>query len=291
MTSSAATQHPSEEVASFEAQLSPSISSSSHPSRVSTPPTELSSTVSSPTFALPVETAESQRRREQSDTASSEIGKRLLKGWAMLAEECSNVRCFGVPLVRPPKAGGGKDPRMECVICGTVYVRENDAIGRERLVPVNDATGSATDPVREDAILASSSGQSLVSVPHEKGKSVIRDVTSPVSKIALSSPTVLATTAYFKPGQVDLPIIPGASVPRTETQTYQTNTSVPALEVTAKSLELSLHTLSERMTFLSNGHNPLDLSSIALTADTIGKVAQALAQVKQLHWSESRVSS
>lgn len=72
--------------------------------------------VSSPTFALPVETAESLRRREQSDAASSEIGKRLLKGWAMLAEECPNVICYGVPLVRPPKAGGGKDPRMACPI-------------------------------------------------------------------------------------------------------------------------------------------------------------------------------
>lgn len=107
----AAQHHPSEEVTPSQATSSPTISSSSHPSRISTPPTELSSTVSSPTFALPVETAESQRRREQSDTASSEIGKRLLKGWAMLAEECSNAGCYGVPLVRPPKAGG-KDPRM-----------------------------------------------------------------------------------------------------------------------------------------------------------------------------------
>jgi hypothetical protein len=93
------------------AQHSPSISSSSHQSRSSTPPTELSSTLSSPTFALPAETPESLWRRQQSDTASSEIAKRLLKGWAMLGEECPNVRCFGVPLVRPPKAGG-KDPRM-----------------------------------------------------------------------------------------------------------------------------------------------------------------------------------
>lgn len=29
----------------------------------------------------------------------------------MLAEECPNEYCYGVPLVRPPKAGGGKDPR------------------------------------------------------------------------------------------------------------------------------------------------------------------------------------
>lgn len=50
-------------------------------------------------------------RRAQSDMASSEIGKRMLRGWAMLAEECPNEYCYGVPLVRPPKAGGGKDPR------------------------------------------------------------------------------------------------------------------------------------------------------------------------------------
>jgi hypothetical protein len=178
---------------------------------------------------------------------------------------------------------------MECVICGTVYVRENDAIGRERLVPVNGAASDNPNPGREDVILPSSSEQSIVSVPRDKGKSVIRDVTPPMSKFALLSPTVLSTTAYSKPGQFDLPLLPGASMP-TDIQTYQTNTSVPALEVTAKSLELSLRTLSERMTFLSSGQNPLDPSSIALTADTIGKVTQALAQVKQLHWSESRVN-
>ena len=51
------------------------------------------------------------RRRQQSDRASAEIGNRLLKGWAMLADECQNPDCYGVPLVRPPKPGGGKDPR------------------------------------------------------------------------------------------------------------------------------------------------------------------------------------
>ncbi|KAJ7781325.1 hypothetical protein B0H16DRAFT_1497965 [Mycena metata] len=63
-----------------------SSSSSSHFSRSSTPPTEMSSTLSSPVFAPPAETEESRRRREQSDQASTAIGQRLLKGWAMLAE-------------------------------------------------------------------------------------------------------------------------------------------------------------------------------------------------------------
>ena len=79
-------------------------------SRISTPPTEVSSTLSSPTFAPPPDPQETMRRRAQSDLASAEIGKRMLQGWAMLAEECPNNSCYGVPLVRPPKPGG-KDPR------------------------------------------------------------------------------------------------------------------------------------------------------------------------------------
>jgi len=114
-----------------------SETSESHISRSSTPPTEISSALSSPVFAPPVETEETRRRREQSDTASAEIGKRLLKGWAMLGDECLNPRCYGVPLVRPPIVGGRKDPREECVVCGTVYVTHLDSTGRERLTPMN----------------------------------------------------------------------------------------------------------------------------------------------------------
>ena len=44
----------------------------------------------------------------ENDTARGD--QLLLKGWAMLADECPNPRCFGVPLVRPPLVGG-RDPR------------------------------------------------------------------------------------------------------------------------------------------------------------------------------------
>jgi hypothetical protein len=93
------------------ANLSRSTSSTSHLSRSSTPLTEISEEFAPQNFSPPPETEETRRRREQSDRASSEIGNRLLKGWAMLGEECPNSTCFGVPLVRPPKAGGEKDPR------------------------------------------------------------------------------------------------------------------------------------------------------------------------------------
>jgi hypothetical protein len=162
-------------------------SSSAHEShsRPSTPPTEISSTLSSPTFAPPVDTEETIRRRQQSDQASAEIGKRLLKGWAMLGEECPNIRCYGIPLVRPPKTGEDKDPRkvsnslqflihataiylvQECVICGTVYVTDVSE-GWQRLVPVPIAVGLTGANSMSSAPRASSS--------RDKGKAVVGSI-------------------------------------------------------------------------------------------------------------------
>jgi hypothetical protein len=66
---------------------------------------------------LPPDTEELLDRRQRLDAASSEIGKRLLKGWAMLSDECPNEGCYYVPLVRPPNTGGGKDPRKVITPC------------------------------------------------------------------------------------------------------------------------------------------------------------------------------
>lgn len=109
----------------MESQSSSTVSSTSHGSRPSTPPTDLSSTLSSPTFAPPAETEDMVRRRQQSDLASTEIGKRLLKGWAMLGEECPSARCYGVPLVRPPKTGIDKDPRKVCGYLASLDITYN----------------------------------------------------------------------------------------------------------------------------------------------------------------------
>lgn len=86
-------------------------SSSNHSAGASTPPTEVSNPPESPQFMPVPDTEDIRRRREQSDRASREIGIRLLQGWAMLADECPSPTCYGVPLVRPPKAGSEKDPR------------------------------------------------------------------------------------------------------------------------------------------------------------------------------------
>jgi hypothetical protein len=116
----------------------------------------------------------------------------------MLAEECPNIRCFGVPLVRPPKAGGGKDPRkariaadfmqtgtdvqlQECVICGTVYVSEKDSNGWEQLVPL-DVT--VPEQLPNDPILAPPSVVEAASFGSPKqGNTAARDELPRVSKI------------------------------------------------------------------------------------------------------------
>lgn len=87
-----------------------SQSSASRLSRSSTPPTEVSEASTHSDFELPPETDDMRQRREQSDRASSELGKRLLQGWTMLGDECPNEGCYGVPLVCTPRATGAADP-------------------------------------------------------------------------------------------------------------------------------------------------------------------------------------
>ncbi|KAJ7068188.1 hypothetical protein C8F01DRAFT_1117230 [Mycena amicta] len=222
-------------------------SSSSTISRSSTPPTEVSEASE---FVLPPDTDESRRRREQSDAASSAIGERLLKGWAMLAEECPAPTCFGVPLVRPPKAGRDKDPRKECVICGTVYLTEVDWAGREILVPEKQVP--APQPVATPAQV------------------------QPVEKLPnRSEPTS---------SQVVLPFFPGVQTQSTMKGTLDTMTDT--LDQSINGLEDTLRVLTSRLAGLTAGQ--ADSSSIANVADAISKVVQAISQVKQLQWAETR---
>lgn len=57
--------------------------------------------------------------REQSDRASRLIGQRMLQGWALLGETCTNDSCIGIPLVR------NRQREKFCVICETTYPPEN----------------------------------------------------------------------------------------------------------------------------------------------------------------------
>ncbi|THH17945.1 hypothetical protein EW146_g2941 [Bondarzewia mesenterica] len=274
-----ASHHPTGSAASADSvrNTSPSLGSSTHYSRPSTPPTEVSSTLSSPTFALPAETAETVRRRQQSDFASAEIGKRMLKGWAMLADECPNSTCYGVPLVRPPRAGGEKDPRKECVVCGNAYVDERDSNGFERLRTIE--LGVRQQPLRPPVPLTAALGSSS----QDKGKAVARDET-PMA--ASSSLPPLSSTSLSKLHKAPQPLnlsqlnaVPKA--PLITTVPHQSPITQASLDASVHALESTLLSLSQRL-LLHSGQTIVDPSSIGQTADAMSKVAQALLLLKQL---------
>ncbi|KAK0468303.1 uncharacterized protein EV420DRAFT_1635554 [Desarmillaria tabescens] len=226
---------------------SSSMSSASQITHISTPPTEVSSGLSSPTFVLPPETEEGRRRREQSDMASVELGKRLLQGWAMLGDECPNAQCFGVPLVRPPKAAA-RDSNKECVVCGSVYVTETDWAGRERLVLLNSASPPQAEKNTTEAMPIPKLSTSLPKIP-----------------VKAASP---ASTAFTRGPDAHL------------------NTTLPLLRDAIKALEQTIQMLTLKLTALSDGRLPMDLLAISYAADAISKTTQALTHVKQLEWSE-----
>ncbi|KAJ3720447.1 hypothetical protein C8R42DRAFT_608584 [Lentinula raphanica] len=224
-------------------------------SRSSTPATEISDVPSSPTFVIPAETPESRRRREQSDRASAEIGNRLLKGWALLGEECINETCFGIPLVRAPKSGNEKNPNRECVICGRVYVGEGDLVEAEVSQPQPSAQISSipTHPVE-------TSGSHL-------------------------SSTVTKPRLPTESDNVSLPSLglhePIGSIPHPATSIANEST-LSALNITTHTLEQTLITLSGRLSSSVGPTTFIDPQTISLVVDTITETTHALAEVKKL---------
>jgi hypothetical protein len=62
------------------------------------------------------------------------------------------------------------------------------------------------------------------------------------------------------------------------------------LDESSQALQISLQSLSQWLTALSSP-SPPNPTSIGETADAIGKVTMALAQVRQLQWGESRTKT
>ncbi|KAJ3785090.1 hypothetical protein GGU10DRAFT_395390 [Lentinula aff. detonsa] len=224
-----------------------SISPRNTHSRSSTPATEISDVPSSPTFSIPAETPESRRRREQSDRASSEIGNRLLKGWALLGEECVNEDCFGIPLVRPPKSSGENQrvrlqSHKECVICGRLYVGEGELVEAE--LPRSSALQSSNQnlPMRTDISSSNVSG---------------------------------ATKLTFELLQPTGTMLHPTTSPNDES-------TISALNITTHALEQTLISLSGRLTSSAGSSILVDPHTISSIVDTISKTTQALAEVKKL---------
>ncbi|KAI0002956.1 hypothetical protein BJV74DRAFT_814414 [Russula compacta] len=262
---------------------SPSLASSTHYSRSLTPPTEESHGPNSPTFALPVETEESIRRRQQSDFASAEIGNRLLRGWTMLADECPRSTCYGIPLVRPSKTGRDKDPRKECVVCGTVYVTETETRTQDLdfLAPGTLSASRQEETTTPSVFVERSSATA-------KGKekayespampavaaSVLPAVR--ISQVTHSSAPAFPVTSSLSP-ESNLPLPTFSSHAFSESNSTSGNIVVGS----GKALEATLSALSQRLLLLS-GQSILDPVAISQTADAIARTGQAMAVINTL---------
>lgn len=147
-----------------------------------TPPTPQPSNLPSPNpdtaFAL-VDPQIVAEARQQSDRASSAIGQKLLKGWTLLGDECTNPECHHIPLMRRPKViveahsasgltvANGKrpashvpnsqrllDPRRYCVICQRDSVREQDTQALHAFLAATAPSSSTSSTVAPTAALA-----------------------------------------------------------------------------------------------------------------------------------------
>ncbi|KAF5321121.1 hypothetical protein D9619_000435 [Psilocybe cf. subviscida] len=260
--------------------ISSAASTESHISRSSTPPTEFSEAPGSPIFIPVEESPEARRRREQSDQASAEIGRRLLKGWAMLGDECPNDTCYGVPLVRPPKKGGEKDPRKECVICGNTYITEVDWAGRENLIPSPQddfARDDADHGGQPQATTSEHSTQLPFSCPF------YRDVQQAAahSLSVTSAPHAPAPN----PTRLKSPLAAGkVSTQSLKREAHDATSALAQSEGTvlddaSRALLASLKALTDRLNMLAS-KTLTDPSSIGATAEAITKVTEALVSVR-----------
>ncbi|KAF9651109.1 hypothetical protein BDM02DRAFT_966319 [Thelephora ganbajun] len=245
----------------------------------STPPTDAPSDMESPLLHPIFDADTILRRRQQSDRASTEIGNRLLKGWAMLADECPNTGCYGVPLVRPPKPGGGKDPRKECVICGSVYVDEQNLGNLDHSI-----TRPRENPTKER-------------VDKDKHAENL-DLPNPVE---LKSNVTIPPIQLTNTASTNLPPTQGDSspqgLPSTHPFTQALNAGdrsdvsvISALESAERALRASLQALADRLNLSVTTGATFDPRFIGDLAEAIQKVTTALTTVRFAHQSERSVA-
>jgi len=221
------------------------VSQSISEAEVSTPATDLS-IEEPPLPELPLfDNEEILARRAQSDQASAEIGRRMLQGWTMLADECPRSTCYGIPLVRPPRSNDGTISKgKECVVCHTDY---NPDIERNLPQPPPVATSPTVSPRdgrtgQRDAIPSTLSN---------------RETTAPYN----------AQEARDTMTKV-LPHVPNASVSTSD-----------VLGPCSQAISSSIGSLTTRLTELNSRH-PVPYQEVKAVVETISALADALQKVQ-----------
>jgi len=201
----------------------------------------------------------------------------------MLADECPRSTCYGIPLVRPPKTGRDKDPRKECVVCGTVYVTgtERKAQGLD-----SEALGTQSGSRQEEIPTSRVPVGRLNAITKGKEKaSVSPAVTTVVASVspaagvtnAMQSDTPAFLTTSSLSQESNLPQQASSSCVFSE----PISTSDDVLTSSRKALRATLGALSQRLLLLSDQAIP-DPITISQTADAIARTGQALAVINTL---------
>jgi len=193
----------------------------------------------------------------------------------MLADECPNAECYGVPLVRPPKPGGGKDPRKECFICGSVYVDEENLgdLDHSIIQPRASATGVDKD---KDV-------QSL-------------DISNPI-KLKNNFTSRAAAIHLTNATSTNLPPTRGDSRPQgspsadsftqgPDTRDLPGTSAMLALESAERALQAGLQALTDRLNLSVASGATLDPRFVGDLAEAIQKVTTALISVRMARQSE-----
>ncbi|KAK8854927.1 hypothetical protein IAR55_003666 [Kwoniella newhampshirensis] len=229
-----------------EASLPPAIHQST-PSSSTFTSTSLPSTAPRDSHLL---SQQAQHRKQSDDTVSS-ISNLLLKGYALLGENCPNPTCRGIPLVGyPRRPDGSKDGRKMCVSCDGRWVAES-AIesGGMKIVSSSDESGMSPRSKRRRELYG------LVVEEKGKGKEKVVETKDFEKKAKESEEKLVGQTKSverevedgdFEEDNVETPATKNTSQKRITTHTAP-DTESPlglALSHTTSSLSTTLHNLS-----------------------------------------------
>jgi len=205
----------------------------------------------------------------------------------MLADECPRRTCYGVPLVRPPNAGREKDPRKECVVCGTVYPAAIEKKPQE-LDPL--ALGTPSGSRQEQIIASRATVDGLSSTAKGKEKAfeshAVPAVVASVLPAAGTSKVTHATASAF-PATSSLAWESNLHLPTSSGHAFSEPAPVSGdiLTGSRKALGATLSALSQRLLLLSS-QPILDPATISQMADAIARTGQALAVINTLRHNQ-----
>ncbi|KAG8712412.1 hypothetical protein FRC09_019912 [Ceratobasidium sp. 395] len=187
----------------------------------------------------------------------------MLKGWAMLSDECTNENCWAIPLVRPPRArpGAQPDPRKECVICGTVYITDENGELVAQPAPMARGTAAPSGSQR--------SQETSVEPPSRTATNIVQEVSrNQLTNVAPETP------ALVKP-------LPPTSITAFSSPPQPPSTNVNAFSSATGALQGALDSLSQRLIQITMASN-IDVKQVKDTAEAMDVVMKSLQTARQL---------